>query len=66
MRLNKQAYDAAFQRAASGKSPNGLWNLVRSPFEDEYTRQAREQGERDGLAARQTPAAESVTPPSAT
>jgi hypothetical protein len=52
MIVNKQAYETAFDRALHGKS-RPVWELVMLPFEDAYTRQAREQGERDGLAARQ-------------
>lgn len=49
---NRKAYDEAFQRALNGKSSNSLLRLVQRPFEDEYTRQSRLQGERDGAAAR--------------
>ena len=48
---NKQAYDAAFERAREGRS-RSLLERILSPFEDEYTRQSREKGERDGAAAR--------------
>lgn len=51
MIVNKQAYDAAYDRALHGRS-RPLWELLLAPFEDAYTRQAREQGERDGSAAR--------------
>jgi hypothetical protein len=50
---NKQAYEAAYQRALAGKSSRPLWSLFLAPFEDHYTRQSREQGQRDGMAARQ-------------
>ncbi len=49
---NKQAYDAAYQRALEGKSSRSLWDAIKAPFEDTYTRQSREQGERAGIAAR--------------
>lgn len=49
---NKQAYEAAYQRALAGKSSRPLWTLFLAPFEDHYTRQSREQGQRDGAAAR--------------
>jgi hypothetical protein len=55
MIVNKQAYEAAYERALHGRS-RPVWELVMTPFEDAYTRQAREQGERDGLAARGKPA----------
>jgi hypothetical protein len=50
--MNKQAYEAAYQRALQGKSSRTLVDLVMAPFEDTYTRQAREKGARDGAAAR--------------
>ena len=50
---NKQAYDAAFQRARDGKSVRTVVEMLMSPFEDEYTRQSRERGARDGAAARE-------------
>ena len=54
MNSNQQAYDTAFQRAVDGKSPRSLWGrLMSSLFEDEYTRQSRLKGERDGVAARE-------------
>lgn len=49
---NKQAYQAAYDRALLGKSSRGIWDIIQAPFEDTYTRQSREQGERDGAAAR--------------
>jgi hypothetical protein len=49
---NKEAYDAAYQRALDGRSPNLLRDLVLRPFEDEYTRQSRLKGQKDGAAAR--------------
>ncbi len=65
MNSNQQAYDAAFQRAVNGESSLNLWVQVTSLFEDEYTRQSRLKGERDGSAARAAMAAESpgVTQP---
>lgn len=52
MHGNKQAYEAAYQRALAGKSSRPLWTLFLAPFEDDYTRRSREQGQRDGAAAR--------------
>lgn len=52
MRMNKQAYDAAYQRALEGKSSRTLLDLLMAPFEDTYTRQSRERGYHDGAAAR--------------
>ncbi len=49
---NKQAYDAAYQRGLAGKSSRPIWGFLLAPFEDEYTRQSREKGQRDGMAAR--------------
>ena len=51
---NKVAYDAAYQRALDGKSSQSWWSFLTTPFEDEYTRQSRQRGERDGAAARET------------
>jgi len=48
---NKQVYQEAFERARSGKS-RAIWDRIMSLFQDQYTQQSREQGERDGLAAR--------------
>ena len=48
---NKEAYQAAYERAVEGRS-RPIWELLMAPFEDTYTRQSREQGERDGSAAR--------------
>lgn len=50
---NKQAYEAAYQRALAGKSSRPLWSLFLAPFEDQYTRTSREKGQRDGIAARE-------------
>lgn len=50
---NKQAYDAAYERALHGKSSRSLVNMLLGLFEDEYTRQSREKGARDGAAARE-------------
>jgi hypothetical protein len=49
---NKHAYDAAFQRAREGKGARTWTEVLMSPFEDEYTRQAREKGARAGAEAR--------------
>ena len=54
MIVNKEAYQAAYDRALHGRS-RPVWELLMAPFEDTYTRQAREQGERDGAAAREHP-----------
>lgn len=51
MRGNQQVYKEAFERARSGKS-RSLWNRIMSRFQDHYTQQSREQGERDGAQAR--------------
>lgn len=51
MNGNKQVYNEAFQRARDGKSRSLIERLM-SPFTDEYTRQSRENGERDGAASR--------------
>lgn len=52
MRGNKQAYQEAYDRALAGKPTRSLLDMLKSPFEDEYSRQSREQGARDGAAAR--------------
>jgi hypothetical protein len=52
MHKNKEAYNAAYQRAFEGKSSHAVWNFFNSTFEDEYTRESREAGARDGAAAR--------------
>jgi hypothetical protein len=52
MHGNKQAYEAAFERARAGKRARTVWELLISPLEDTYTRQSRDQGWRDGDAAR--------------
>jgi hypothetical protein len=54
MIANKQAYEAAYDRALHGRS-RPVWEVLLAPFEDVYTRQAREQGERDGSEARVHP-----------
>ncbi|HEX8362429.1 MAG TPA: hypothetical protein VF613_20080 [Longimicrobium sp.] len=52
MPSNKQAYMEAFERAREGK-PRPLVDKILAVFtEDQYTRQSREKGERDGMAAR--------------
>jgi hypothetical protein len=50
---NKAAYDNAYQRALEGKSSQSWWAFFTTYFEDEYTRQSRQRGERDGAAARE-------------
>jgi hypothetical protein len=52
---NKRVYQAAFDRAREGKS-RPIWELFLAPFEDTYSRQSRQAGERDGAAARGQPA----------
>ena len=52
MHKNKAAYDAAYQRAVEGRSSQPIWNFFNSAFEDEYTRESRTAGARDGAAAR--------------
>ncbi|HEX8904482.1 MAG TPA: hypothetical protein VF771_06555 [Longimicrobiaceae bacterium] len=49
---NKAAYDLAYKRALEGKSSRSVWAFLTTYFEDEYTRQSRARGERDGTAAR--------------
>lgn len=49
---NKAAYESAYQRALDGKSSQSWWAFFTTYFEDEYTRQSRQRGERDGTAAR--------------
>lgn len=56
MGMNRQAYEAAYRRALAGKSSHTVASFFLSPFEDEYTRQSRRQGERDGRAAREAAA----------
>jgi hypothetical protein len=51
MIANRQAYEAAFERALHGRG-RPVWERVLASFEDVYSRQAREQGERDGSEAR--------------
>lgn len=48
---NKQAYTEAYERAKEGRS-RPFWQILMAPFTDEYTRQSRAKGERDGAAAR--------------
>lgn len=65
MSANKQAYTEAFERALHGK-PRPLMDKILAVFtEDQYTRQSREKGERDGLAARETGAPSMESPPTA-
>lgn len=53
MHGNKAAYDEAFARTMEGKLPRPFWGYLILPFEDDYTRRSREEGKRDGLAARE-------------
>ena len=59
---NKDAYQAAYQRALHGKSSRPLWNVISMAFEDEYTRESREKGEQDGRAAREAALAAGSAP----
>lgn len=61
---NKQAYDEAYQRALDGKTTQSIASMLLRPFEDEYTRQSRLKGEKDGAAARAAaePASEPAAP----
>ena len=52
MHANKQVYKEAFDRAREGKSRT-LIERILFHFKDHYTQTSREQGERDGLLARQ-------------
>jgi TPP-dependent pyruvate/acetoin dehydrogenase alpha subunit len=49
---NKQVYKEAFDRAREGKSRTLLERIL-FRFKDHYTQHSREQGERDGLLARE-------------
>jgi hypothetical protein len=51
MIANREAYGAAYQRALGGHY-RPIWEILMTPFEDEYTREAREKGAQDGAAAR--------------
>lgn len=51
MHGNKIVYKEAFEQARAGR-PRTLWQRLTLPFQDFYTRTSREQGERDGAAAR--------------
>ena len=50
---NREAYTAAYQRALGGHH-RPIWELLMSPFEDEYSRESRQKGEHDGAAARRS------------
>jgi hypothetical protein len=54
MIVNREAYNTAYERALHGRS-RPVWEIFLAPFEDTYTRQAREQGQRDGAVARAHP-----------
>lgn len=58
---NKQVYKEAFDRARDGKSRT-LLDRILFRFKDHYTQQSREQGERDGLLAREQAAGHSAPP----
>jgi hypothetical protein len=49
---NRKAYQEAYDRALEGKSPRSFLDYLMAPFEDHYSRQSREEGARDGAAAR--------------
>lgn len=59
---NRQAYRDAFERAREGKNRTLLQRLL-FPFQDHYTQQSREEGERDGMLAREEADGESPAPP---
>ncbi|MBW3571324.1 MAG: hypothetical protein KY467_09470 [Gemmatimonadetes bacterium] len=61
---NKIAYKEAFEQARSGKRRSLLQRLL-LPFQDHYTRTSREQGERDGAAARDEAASRAGSSPTA-
>jgi hypothetical protein len=60
MTANKQVYREAYEQARLGKSRSLLQRLM-FPFQDHYTQQSREQGERDGRLAREAEAAQATT-----
>ena len=64
MRGNQAVYKEAFERARSGKS-RGILQRIMFSFQDHYTQQSREQGERDGALAREseTAGSEAATAP---
>ena len=51
MIANREAYGAAYQRALGGHY-RPIWEILMTPFEDEYTRESRQKGEQAGAAAR--------------
>ncbi|HYH80536.1 MAG TPA: hypothetical protein VEX86_12090 [Longimicrobium sp.] len=63
---NKKAYDEAFERGRSGKGARTLWEKLLAPMEDNYTRQSRDKGWRDGEAARGSTAEQSTQSPTTT
>jgi hypothetical protein len=48
---NKIVYKEAYEQALAGKS-RSIWQRLTFRFQDHYTQSSREQGERDGAAAR--------------
>jgi ribosome modulation factor len=56
---NKIVYKEAYEQALAGRSRT-LWQRLTLPFQDFYTRSSREQGERDGTAARLAATGEAV------
>jgi len=65
MTANKQAYTEAYERALHGKTRPLLERILGIFTDDQYTRQSREQGERDGMAARASAAPSMESPPPA-
>lgn len=61
---NKIVYKEAFEQARAGRSRT-LWQRLTLPFQDFYTRSSREQGERDGTAARAAELAVTQSEPAA-
>lgn len=49
---NRQAYQDGYDRAIAGKPARTLVDILMNPFESHRTREAREQGARDGALER--------------
>ena len=58
---NKIVYKEAYEQALAGRSRT-VWQRLTLPFQDFYTRTSREQGERDGTAARMAAMDQAVPP----
>ena len=58
---NKIVYKEAYEQALAGRSRT-VWQRLTLPFQDFYTRTSREQGERDGTAARMAAMGQAVPP----